>query len=94
MAIHNWLREVAHAAYLSGVNVLAVQELFNCPFFVCTREKYPWMEFAENYLTGPTAELTKELAKKYNMVIVTCILERDEIKNTCHNTAVVTNSNG
>lgn len=52
------------------------------------------MELAENYLTGPTAELTKELAAKYNMVIVSSILERDEVKGTAHNTSVVTDNTG
>jgi beta-ureidopropionase len=79
---------------LNKVNILAVEELFSCPFFVCTREKLPWTELAENYLTGPTADLTKELAAKYNMVIVSSILERDEFKNTIHNTSVVTNNKG
>ena len=88
------MREVAHAAHLSGVNVLCFQELFHAPFFLCTREKYPWVEFAENYKTGPTAALTEELARKYNMVIVSSILERDEIKGTIHNTAVITNNTG
>ena len=48
-AIHEFLKEVAHAAHLCGVNVLCLQELFNCPFFVCTRERLPWMELAEDY---------------------------------------------
>lgn len=52
------------------------------------------MELAENYLTGPTAELTKELAAKYNMVIVSSILERDEVRGTAHNTSVVTSNTG
>jgi beta-ureidopropionase len=83
------MRDVVHAAHLSGVNVLGLQELWNAPFFLCTREKYPWVEFAEDFETGPTAQLFKELSAKYNMVIVSPILERDSVKETLHNSAVV-----
>ena len=88
-AIHDWAREIIHAAHLSGVNVLGLQELWNAPFFLCTREKMPWIQFAENWETGPTAVLFKELSAKYNMVIVSPILERDEAKETIFNSAVV-----
>lgn len=49
----------------------------------------PWIQFAENYETGPTAGLLKELSAKYNMVIVSPILERDDAKETIFNSAVV-----
>lgn len=88
-SIHEWAREVIHAAHLSGVNVVGLQELWNAPFFLCTREKMPWIQFAENWETGPTAVLLKELSHKYNMVIVSPILERDEAKETIFNSAVV-----
>ena len=48
------------------------------PFAFCTREKSPWSEFAESAEDGATTKLLQELAKKYNMVIVSPILERDE----------------
>jgi beta-ureidopropionase len=88
-AIHDWAREVTHAAHLSGVNVLGFQELWNAPFFLCTREKMPWLQYAENYEDGPTAQLFKDLSAKYNMVIVSPILERDSVKETMFNSAVV-----
>lgn len=88
-ALHDWFKEVAHAAHLSGVNVLCTQEQWNAPFFQCTRERQPWIEFAEDYETGPSAVLMKQLSAKYNMVIVSSILERDEAKETLHNSAVV-----
>jgi beta-ureidopropionase len=37
------MKEVVHAAHLSGVNVIGFQELWNAPFFLCTREKLPWI---------------------------------------------------
>ena len=65
------------------------------PFAFCTREKYPWCEFAEDALTGPTTELLSGLARKHNMVIVSPILERDGIKgDTLWNTAVVIGTDG
>lgn len=47
------------------------------------------MEFAENYKTGPAAILMKELSRKYNMVIVSPILERGEHDDVIRNSAIV-----
>jgi len=77
------------------VNVLGLQEAWTMPFAFCTREKQPWMEFAENAEFGRSTKFLQELAKKYNMVIVSSILERDEIHaDTIWNTAVVIGNNG
>lgn len=65
------------------------------PFFFGTREKHPWCEFAEDAETGPTTKLLRVLAKQYNMVIVSSILERDENHgDTIWNTTVVISNNG
>lgn len=65
------------------------------PFAFCTREKFPWCEFAEDAENGPSTKLLKQLASQYNMVIVSPILERDEIHgDTIWNTAVVISNNG
>lgn len=65
------------------------------PFAFCTREKYPWCEFAENAETGPTTVCLSKLAKKYNMVIISPILERDSADgDTIWNTCVVINTDG
>lgn len=34
------------------VNIVCLQEAWNCPFFFCTREKHPWLQFAEDLNTG------------------------------------------
>jgi len=47
------------------------------PFFLCTREKQPWCEFAEAD-DGPATKFLSKYAKQYDMVIVSPILERDE----------------
>ena len=41
------ISDIIELAALEGVNVLGLQEIWNAPFFLCTREKYPWVEFAE-----------------------------------------------
>ena len=64
------------------------------PFAFCTREKEPWLEFAEE-VDGPTTQLLAGLARRYNMVIISPILERDCAHGgTIHNTAVVISNNG
>ena len=40
------------ASAAAGVNVLCLQEAWTMPFAFCTREKQPWMEFAECAETG------------------------------------------
>lgn len=63
------------------------------PFAFCTREK-SWCEFAEP-VDGESTQFLQDLAQKYNMVIVSPILERD-VKHgeTIWNTAVIIGNNG
>ena len=68
--IRNKILKIIEAAYHSGVNVICLQECWTAPFFYCTREKYPWVESAENAQSGPTTEFLKELAKKYKIFAV------------------------
>jgi beta-ureidopropionase len=64
------------------------------PFAFCTREKI-WCEFAESVKTGESTRLMQQLAHKHNMVIVSCILERDETHGSIlWNTAVVIGNHG
>jgi len=64
-------------------------------FAFCTREKQPWLELAESAENGPNIQFLKEYAKKYNMVIVSPILERDSVHGeTIWNTAVIISNNG
>jgi len=94
-ALRNKLRNIITAAGLQGVNILCLQETWTMPFAFCTREKRPWLEFAESAETGPNILFLRELAKKYNMVIVSPILERDTIHgDTIWNTAVIISNSG
>lgn len=63
------------------------------PFAFCTREKR-WCEFAEP-VNGETTQFLQEFARKYNMVIINPILERDvNHGDTIWNTAVVIGNHG
>lgn len=65
------------------------------PFGFCTRERLPWCEFAEEAEHGPTTKLLQPLARQFNMVIISSILERDEARgDRIWNTAVVVANNG
>jgi beta-ureidopropionase len=86
--------KLIHAAGAMGVNVLGLQEAWTMPFAFCTREKQPWLEFAEP-VDGPSTRFLATLARRYDMVIVSPILERDETHGgTIHNTAVVIGNRG
>ena len=79
----------------AGVNVLCLEEAWPMPFAFCTREKWPWCDFAEDARTGPSAVLISELARMHDMVIVSPILERDEAHGgVLFNTAVVWSNTG
>lgn len=86
--------KIIEGAALNGVNVLCLQETWTAPFFFCTRENYPWVEFAESALSGSSTNFLKSLAKKHNMVIVSPILERDDHKQTLWNSAVIIDNHG
>lgn len=94
-ALHEKIANILRVAVTAGVNVVCLQEAWTMPFAFCTREKFPWCEFAEDVENGPTTKMLKELAKQYNMVIVSPILERDaNHHDTIWNTAVVISNNG
>ncbi|CAG4944110.1 unnamed protein product [Parnassius apollo] len=94
-AIFEKIRKIIETAADEGVNILCLQEAWSMPFAFCTREKQPWCEFAESALDGPSTLFLKELAIKYGMIIISPILERDEVHgDTIWNTAVVINEMG
>ncbi len=93
-AIVERTEQLIHAAGKLGTQVLGLQEAWTMPFAFFTREKHPWLEFAEE-VDGPSTQRLIKLAKRYNMVIVSPILERDEAHGgTIHNTAVVIGNRG
>jgi len=94
-SLHERIGEIIASASKCGVNILCLQEAWTMPFAFCTREKHPWLQFAESAETGSTTQFLQELAKRYNMVIISPILERDEThQDTIWNTAVVISNSG
>ncbi|XP_014212582.1 beta-ureidopropionase [Copidosoma floridanum] len=94
-AIYKKITKYIDHAAKCDVNIVCLQEAWTMPFAFCTREKYPWNEFAEEAVTGPTTELLSSLALKHGMVIISPILERDGIHGeTVWNTVVVIGSDG
>lgn len=93
VAIHERVGLMIRAAAEAGANVVCMQEAWTMPFAFCTRERLPWVEFAESAKSGRTTEYLKGLAKKFNMVVISPILERDE-NDIIWNTAVVIDNHG
>ena len=70
-----------------------IQEAWMMPFAFCTREKR-WCEFAEP-VDGESTQFLQDLARKYNMVIINPILERDvNHGETLWNTAIIIGNHG
>ena len=93
-AIADRVEVMLEAAGKLGANVVCLQEAWTMPFAFCTREKTPWLEFAEP-IDGPSTQRLAQIARRLNMVIVSPILERDLTNGeTIHNTAVVIGNHG
>ena len=56
-----YVHEAAKFMFYSLLLLLLLLLLTDCPFFVCTREKLPWTEFAESAEDGPTIKLVQEV---------------------------------
>jgi N-carbamoylputrescine amidase len=76
----------------SGVHMLCFQEVFNGPYF-CPSQDKKWYELAEEIPHGPTVSAMKDYAKKFNMVIVVPIYEK-EMTGVYYNTAAVIDADG
>lgn len=89
------VERLATAAGEARCNVLCLQEAWTMPFAFCTRER-EWCEFAEPAdETGPATRLCRELARRFSMVVVSPILERDAAHgDTIWNTCVVIGPDG
>ncbi len=74
-----------------GVQILCLQEIFNGPYF-CPSQDTRWYEAAEP-MPGPTVELMATYAKKYQMVMVVPLYER-EMSGVFYNTAAVIDADG
>uniref|UniRef100_A0A7S2RXV2 Beta-ureidopropionase n=1 Tax=Mucochytrium quahogii TaxID=96639 RepID=A0A7S2RXV2_9STRA len=93
-ALMDRIETMINTAALAKVNVLCLQECWTAPFFFCTREKYPWIELAEDPLEGESTQMIKRLAKEHDMVIISPILEKDAKQGVLHNSCVFVDNNG
>jgi len=74
-----------------GVQILCFQEIFNTPYF-CPGQDSKWYASAES-VPGPTTELMQGYAKKYQMVIIVPVYEKDQA-GVLYNTAAVIDADG
>jgi len=74
-----------------GVQVLCLQEIFDGPYF-CPGQGVRWYDAAEA-IPGPTTAIFQEIAKKYSMVIVVPLYEREQA-GVYYNTAAVIDADG
>ncbi|MBN8568588.1 MAG: acyltransferase [Ignavibacteria bacterium] len=74
-----------------GVQILCLQEIFNTPYF-CPGQDKAWYESAE-HMPGPTVELMQQYAKKYSMVIIVPIYEKEQA-GFLYNSAAVIDADG
>ena len=74
-----------------GVQILCLQEVFNGPYF-CPGQETRWYDIAES-VPGPTTERLAAIAKKYEMVMVVPVYER-EMAGVYYNTAAVIDADG
>ncbi len=74
-----------------GVQILCLQEIFNGPYF-CPSQDPRWYDAAEP-IPGPTTALMQEYAKKYSMVIIVPLYEK-EMRGVYYNSAAVIDADG
>ena len=85
-----------HLAYIDeagkkGVQILCMQEIFNTPYF-CPGQDPKWYASAET-IPGPTTDLLAQYAKKYQMVIIAPLYEKEQA-GVLYNTAAVIDADG
>ena len=85
-----------HLSYIDdagkqGVQILCLQEIFNTPYF-CPGQDKSWYASAES-VPGPTTERLAAYAKKYNMVIIVPVYEKEQ-PGVLYNTAAVIDADG
>lgn len=74
-----------------GVQVLGLQEIFTGPYF-CPSQDERWCDIAES-IPGPSTDLMAEYARKYQMVIVVPLYEREDA-GFYYNSAAVIDADG
>jgi len=88
--------EEKHIPYIEeagekGVQILCLQEIFNTPYF-CPGQDKAWYDSAEP-VPGRVTEMMSVYAKKYNMVMVVPVFEKEQA-GFLYNTAAVIDADG
>ncbi|XP_072382110.1 beta-ureidopropionase-like [Diabrotica undecimpunctata] len=87
--------DAVKVAAKGGAKIFCLQQAWNMPYAFCSGEKMPWSEYAEKAEDGSTTRILQSLALENNMVIISTILERDEVfEDRIWNTAVVIDNHG
>jgi N-carbamoylputrescine amidase len=79
------------AAGEQGVQILCLQEIFSTPYF-CPGQSAQWYAAAEEF-PGPTVEKMRDYAKKYSMVMIVPVFEKEQA-GILYNTAAVIDADG
>jgi beta-ureidopropionase len=90
-AMHEKHLPLIEQAGKDGVQILCLQEVYNTPYF-CPSQDAKWCDTAEA-VPGPTTDALAAIAKKYEMVIVVPIYEREQA-GVYYNTAAVIDADG
>jgi beta-ureidopropionase len=80
------------AAAKRKVQILCLQELFYGPYF-CAEQDARWYDLTEPVPGGPTLRRMQKLAKRYRMVMVVPVYEK-EMTGLFYNTAAVFDADG
>ena len=75
----------------AGVQILCLQEIFDGPYF-CPSQDARWCDTAEA-VPGPTTEALAPIARKYGMVMIVPVYEREQA-GVYYNTAAVLDADG
>jgi len=90
-AMYNKHIPLIEKAGKEGVQILCLQEIFNTPYF-CPGQDAKWYASAET-IPGPTTEKIAVYAKKYQMVIIVPIYEKEQA-GVLYNTAAIIDADG
>lgn len=85
--------KMVEMASKKGAKIIATQELFKSPYF-CQQESYDFFKLAETInATSSTVKAFSALAKKYKVVIVASLFEK-QAEGVYYNTAIVLDADG
>ena len=90
-AMHDKHIPLIEEAGKQGVQILCLQELYNAPYF-CPSQDSVWCNLTET-VPGPSVEELSVYAKKYDMVIIVPVYEKEQ-PGVYYNTAAVIDADG